>query len=264
MDTPTCDTHIHTIYCGHADESMLVHNILAAAADKGLRTIAITEHLHYPQHRARIDRILADLARLEVPCEVYVGAEVDASGFAEDGSLVAGTDGLAYVIGSTHHYPGGRHWWYDKPELGKDERVEMVDRWFAWADQVIANPKVDTFAHPGVFLSASGLAQEFSGAVLDSFRGLFATAAQHGTLIELNELAARKLSDGCKESYPALIRAAVDAGCKIVIGSDAHQPEAVARFDWVLKVADAAGLTAADLAVPPWHCAPARVPGDGA
>ncbi|MCC7493606.1 MAG: PHP domain-containing protein [Fimbriimonadaceae bacterium] len=259
MDAPSFDTHLHTVYCGHAAEDMLVPNLLRAAAARGLRAVAITEHLHVPQHRARVDRIQTDLRRVadQVPCDVYVGAEIDADGLAEDGSLVAHTDGLAYVIASTHHFPGGKDWWYDNPVLGPDQRAAVVERWFAWATKLVSNPVVDTLAHPGIFLSRNGLTPAFAGAVLDGFRGVFAAAAAHNTLIELNELAVKKLTPRHRDTYPDLMQAALDAGCRLVMASDAHSPRDVGAFGWTLEVAAALGLQAADFAEPAWRQPPA-------
>ncbi len=247
------DTHVHTVYCGHAVDEMVVPAIMAAAATRGLAWLAVTEHLHEPDHLARIDRIRADLMAAERPCPVYVGAEVDADGALEDGSLVVPTDGLAYVIASTHHFPGGQHWWYDQPAWNATERAAVIDRWFAWAARLAANPQVDTLSHPGIMLSRLGLTESFTGAVLDGYRGVFAAAAQHQTMVELNELTTRKLPPAHRETYPALIGAAIEAGCRIVLGSDAHRPEAVAAYDWTLTVAQDCGLELADLGVPRWR-----------
>ncbi|NUQ01775.1 MAG: PHP domain-containing protein [Armatimonadetes bacterium] len=254
------DTHIHTIYCGHASEDMLVANILKAARDKGLEAIAITEHLHRPHDRGRLDRILADLRKEQAPCEVYLGAEIDADGLAEDGSLVTEAEGLAYVIASTHHYPGGKFWWYDTPELTADERAQVVERWFTWAGKVVANPRVCTFAHPGILVSRNGLTDAYEGAVLDGFRRLFAQAAEHDTMVELNELIAKKLTPRHQETYPDLMRAARESGCKLVLASDAHQPAAVGRFEWTVQVAEALGLEAADFSIPAWRADPVARP----
>ncbi len=254
------DTHTHTIYCGHAAEDMLVANLLRAAGERQLTAVAITEHLHMPHHRGRVDRILADLRRETPPCPVYVGAEIDADGLKEDGSLVAAETGLAYVIASTHHYPGGKWWWYDNPDLNAGEKTVLLDRWFAWATRLVANPAVDALAHPGIFVSRNGLTSDYSGAVLDGFRGVFAAAAQHGTLIELNELAVKKLTPAHRATYPALMRTALDAGCRLVLASDSHSPAAVGRFEWTLEVAAEVGLTAADFATPAWRTPPAALP----
>lgn len=256
MNPHAADCHTHTIYCGHASEDMTVAKLLAAADAAGLRVVVITEHMHHPAHRGRVDRIAHDMRRVEHRCTAYLGAEIDADSRAADGTLVGSSDGLAYVIGSTHQYPGSDDWWYDKPVLSEAGRADVVRRWFEWAAAIVANPVVDALAHPGVFIAQNGLTTDYSGAVLDSFRHLFATAAAHGTLIEVNELAGRKLSEAHRATYPAVIRAAVEAGCQLVLGSDAHQPAAVGRFEWVPQVLSAAGVGPESIVLPTWRAEP--------
>lgn len=262
MKAPVYDTHTHTIYCGHADQNMRPLWMLEVASEKQLKFLTITEHLHEERHRHRIERIEQDLRRSDypAPCPIYLGAEIDADPEAADGSLVAPTDGLAYVIASTHHYPDSRRWWYEAVDFTDAERTALIDRWFEWAKLIVANPAVDTFAHPGVLLSKNGNTESFGGGILDNFKELFKVAAEHKTNIELNELAAKKLSEAHQATYPALVAAAVEAGCSIIFASDAHQPEAIARFEWTLRVADEAGLKAKDLATPKWHAEPFLAP----
>ena len=150
MNAVTVDTHTHTIYCGHASAEMTVANSVAAAEAAGLSALAITEHLHSPNDRGRLDRILADLRRCQPPLDVYVGAEIDADPYAADGSLVTGRDDLAYVIASTHHYPETGHWWYDTPELSADERRHVVvQMWQLDAERLAAGTVLDPCAHHG-------------------------------------------------------------------------------------------------------------------
>jgi len=257
VDSPRYDTHVHTIYCGHADHQMTPAAIIDRAAELGLSFVSITEHLHQPEHvQERLDRIREDLLTVGVSdCPIYLGAEIDADGAAEDGSLVADTTGLAYVIASTHHYPGGEAWWYDPVPMTDADREELKDRWFAWAAAVAANPVVDTMAHPGILLSKNGNTASFDE-VLDRFAELFKVAAAHGTRIELNELAYKKFTPEHRATYHKVIRAAKDAGCQLILACDAHRTSDLARFDWTLEIADRAGLTADDFVTPVWHAAP--------
>lgn len=256
MDSPRYDTHVHTIYCGHADHEMTPAGIAARAAELGLAFVSITEHLHQPDHHQRLERIRDDLLEVGVSdCPIYLGAEIDADGAAEDGSLIADTAGLAYVIASTHHYPGGEHWWYDQVALTDAEREELKDRWFAWAAALAANPVVDTLAHPGILLSKNGNTESFDE-VLDRFAALFGIAAAHGTRIELNELAYKKFTPAHRATYHEVMRAAKDAGCQLILACDAHRPSDLARFEWTLEIAARAGLTSEDFVTPVWHADP--------
>jgi len=253
VESPRYDTHVHTIHCGHADPQMTPAAIVARAAELELRFVSITEHLHQPAHWSRLDRIREDLlAAGGSECPIYLGAEIDADAVAEDGSLVATTSGLAYTIASTHQYPGGGAWWNHVVPMTDAERERMKDRWFAWAADIVANPVVDTFAHPGVLLAKNGNTASFDD-VVDRFAALFAVAAAHGTRIELNELAAKKFTPEHRATYPKLMRAAKDAGCQLVLACDAHRPSDLARFEWTLDVAAAAALEPSDFVLPAWR-----------
>lgn len=256
MQPPRTDIHTHTIHCGHAKPEQTVAGLLAAADARGLEVLAITEHLHEPAHLERIQKIRDEVAAVEHACTVYIGAEIDADPVAADGSLMASTDGLAYVIASTHHYPDSRDWWYSKPELDDAGRARVVDRWFEWVAAIAANPQVDTLAHPGVLFSQNGLTASYDE-VLPRFAELFRVAAAYGKRIELNELAQKKMTAAHRASYPQVIRAAADAGCGLVMVSDAHNPDDVGRFEWVLEIADAAGLGEGAFGLPEWHTEPA-------
>lgn len=243
------DYHIHTLLCGHAAPDMIVLNILKRAEIVGLRRIAITEHVHEPAHLERINRIRQEIIRYQGPLEVVLGIEIDADSKREDGSLVASTDDVDYVVAATHHYPGGKHWWFEKLTMSDSQRRNIYRRWFDWIKRIAENQRVHTISHPGVFLAQNDLTNAFEGRVLKDFADLFRCLARHGKAVELNELAGTKLSVKHRQTYPRLIQMAVEAGVPIVIGSDAHRLEAIGRFPWCQAVAQQAGLEPAHL----WH-----------
>lgn len=249
MIPPRIDTHTHTVHCGHAHPDMTVANAVAAADAAGLEAYYITEHLHEPAHLARLEAIGRDLAAVHHACRVLLGGEVDADPVAADGSLMAPVDGLAYVIASTHHYPGSRRVWNGKFEFDAEEKQRLIDAYFAWAARIVINPVVQTWAHPAVILAQNTLTPDYA-AMLERFRPVFAAAAEAGCWIELNELAARKMTPAHRATYPAVIRLAAEQGCSFVFASDAHRPEDVWRFEWTVHLAREAGLRQEQIVFP--------------
>jgi histidinol-phosphatase (PHP family) len=78
--------------------------------------------------------------------------------------------------------------------------------------------------------------------VLQGFERLLRVCREHGTAFELNEGIIRRFTAAHMESYPRLLETARDTGVRFSVGSDAHAPEAVGVYDWVLRMAERLGL----------------------
>ena len=65
--------------------------------------------------------------------------------------------GLDAVLASTHLLPGGEGFWFSPPEIPEDAKPELLDRWLAWIENLVANPDVNILAHPGAELHNCGL-----------------------------------------------------------------------------------------------------------
>lgn len=222
------DLHMHSTY---SDGSASMAEMAAAARDRGLEYIAITDHASVMGMVGGIKKeTIADFlrevkaARKQVPgIAILAGAEVD---ILEDGSLYLSDDVLKqldWVVASPHQHL-------------RQTPAEATERLL----KVAAHPLVDVIGHP-------------SGRVLSRRPGLepdwgriFSTAAKHGTALELNCSPDRvDLSD-------VLIVQARKAGASMILNSDAHGVDGLGRRFGIFQ-ARRAWLTAeAVLNALPW------------
>ncbi|MCZ7646268.1 MAG: hypothetical protein M5U26_13460 [Planctomycetota bacterium] len=178
--------------------------------------------------------------------------ELDADPFLLDGSsMLDDVSGLDVVVGSTHVFPGGSAFWFDRVRLPEETARRVAKEWREWTIKFVRSGKIHVLAHPGDLVAARRLLPPFDEPeVLDFFDPLFEAMAEVGVAFELNELLSRKLPVGHFDSYPALVRRAHSHGLLFSLGSDAHRPEDVAQYEWLPALVDAVGLTTSDLWYP--------------
>lgn len=232
-------THTHTGFTNHGHGT--VAELVGAASDAGVSTIAVTEH--YPLSREvdpanyvsmapeRIGEYCADIARAaerHPGIEVICGCELDWLGEQEDRSLEAADLAMfSLVLGSVHFIDG---WPFDDPaqrgfwdEAGADYIWNRyVD---IWCQAVTESSFFHVMAHPD-------LAKKF--AIYPSFDlqplydRMAEACASSGRMIEVNTSGA---TYACKEMFPArgLLESFRRAGVPCTVGTDAHDPAHVAR-----------------------------------
>jgi DNA polymerase (family 10) len=208
------DLHMHTTF---SDGSASFEEMAAAAASKGLKYIAITDHASPmgmvkgikkagPTLKQYLDRIKA--AREKVKgIHILAGTEVD---ILKDGSLYLPDEMLReldFVIASIHQS------FHDAPE-SNTERLRKVCR----------NPFVHALGHPTTRMLGERPGIEFDiDAVLKE-------AKQYGVAVELNTSLERlDLPD-------THLKRAKELGVKVIIGSDAHS---VKGFQYAFGIAQA-------------------------
>lgn len=226
------DLHIHTEYCGHAP-GMTVEKICRRADDLGLQLIAITDHSYSPRESAPADLIREQVEACRPRCRVVVGAEVDVDAAFADGRLaVENLDDYDYIVAGFHyvpllgHYPRG-------PEDRRMEGEEFMRVWESTLMGVVSNPRVHTLAHPArLFASCVDL-----DAFLDHGLAVLERAAQRSAenniAWELNELDGFRIPAAHHERFCKMYENALEAGVRLVYGSDAHMPESIGRCDYV-------------------------------
>ncbi|MEW5826396.1 MAG: DNA polymerase/3'-5' exonuclease PolX [Candidatus Bipolaricaulota bacterium] len=195
------DLHVHT---DASDGTASVEEMAAAAQARGLECIAITDHALFAEvvggHTG--DTLLAqarDIAALNERLRdfrVLSGVEVN---IGPDGSLDMPDGVLAqldWVVASVHsHF--------------RQTKEEMTARLV----RAIENEHVDCIAHP------TGRKIGERPPYEADWDAVFEAAARHACALEVNANPIRL--DLCAD----LARRAIQAGCRLAIGSDAHSPE---------------------------------------
>jgi DNA polymerase (family 10) len=224
------DLHCHTVA---SDGRGSIAEMAAAARARGYEYLAITDHsashgfgndVSAAQLRRQIERIAELDASLE-DLGLLAGSEVN---ILPDGSLDYEDELLArldWVVASVHTAFG----------IGEQRMTERVIA-------AIEHPLVDAIGHP-----TGRLIERREPYALD-LEAVFAAAARTGTLLEINANPDRR---DLSETHA---RAAVAAGVRIAIDSDAHRPETLANMRWGILTARRAWLRAADVAnTRPWR-----------
>jgi DNA polymerase (family 10) len=217
------DLHMHTTL---SDGRNSAEEMALAARELGLEYVVITDHsaTHgFGNHvtpdalRAQIEAIRALDERLD-GIRVLIGTETNivTSGRPDyDDDLLAQLD---WVIASVH----------TSFSIGTEA---MTDRMIA----AIEHPLVDAIGHP------TGRKLGLRGSYAVDVERLIDAAARTGTMLEINSAPDRRDLDDVHA------RAAVQAGVRIIINSDAHGAETLPNTRWGVATARRAWLTKADV-----------------
>lgn len=218
------DLHMHTTA---TDGKHTIREMVAAARDKGLSYIAITDHSKRVTmaHGLDAERALAQWKEIDVvneeldDFEVLKGIECD---ILEKGGMDLPDDVLAqadWVIASVHY--------------GQNQpREQITDRIIG----ALENPWVSVVAHPtGRLINRRDRYEVDLEAVMQA-------AKQNGKLLELNANPARLDLDDVHCAR------AKQLGIPIAINSDAHHVDGIDVLKYGILQARRAGLTKADVA----------------
>ncbi len=220
------DMHIHTEYCGHAAQ-MNIKAILARADELELKTIAIATHVFKPLDLNVVEWIRDDAAKIEHDCRVIVGAEIDVDGRFCDGRLVTDNlDGIDYIVAGFHYIPGVGNYPRSWDDCSLDPQ-SMFERWRSSLLGIVSNEQIDTLAHPGRMLACAMDIEPIFEQVLQVFAEVSQISASNNILWEINELTGSKINAGCQSQWHRIYQTALDAGVKLIYGSDAHSPEEI-------------------------------------
>lgn len=199
------DLHMHSTWSDGRDT---IDQMVFAGQRLGYEYVAITDHSErslasrqlakkdIARQRAEINKVRSRTRRLEI----LHGVEVD---IMADGSLDFDDKDLKdfdIVLASLHDHAG-------------HDGATLTERYL----QAIRHPLVNVITHP-----ANRTPARFAGYDLD-FDALFAAAAETGTAMEVDGAPGHLDLDG------TLARRAVEAGVTLVIDSDCHRSDGLAR-----------------------------------
>ena len=251
------DTHTHTWFSGHGVGT--VEEVVQAACDRGITTIALTEHLPLPieldpngtfaMTEDQVDRYLEEVeaARQRHPqIEVICGIEVDWREGAES-YILKRLGPYEIVLGSVHMLTSsdGTAWEFDHPAYidGWKERGEenvWKEYFRLWRDAALSVVPFTIMTHPDL-PKKLGFKPKFDPREL--YAAMAEVVASKDLLVEVNTSGLYKPA---KELYPApaLLQAFYDAGVSCTVSSDAHAPSDVGRdLDKAHAAMRAAGYT---------------------
>jgi DNA polymerase (family 10) len=216
------DTHLHSDWTDGVDS---IEVMARAARDSGLDWIVLTDHSpslgitrgllpeRVAEQRVEVERLNAELA----PFRILHGTEME---IRADGTLDYPDDLLAtydLVVASVHTARG-------------QASEQLTARTLA----AIENPNVDVIAHP-----TGRIVNRRDPVALDWPR-LFAAAARAGTALEINGSPRLDLDD-------SLARAAIGAGVRLTLASDAHRTEELSQLRYAVSTARRGWVEAAGL-----------------
>ena len=220
------DYHIHTHYCGCANETMTIPAILERCKAAGRTSIAITDHRDDDGRRDKNQLIRQELERTDPgDLEVFFGCELNIQDL--DANVVVDEqmkrdEGFEVIIGGPHST------WY---EIGAATVPEVIERQCELLCKAATNPMLDVLVHPWWFGDGE-FNEQFKGAFTsmemvpdDWTRKLAEICVENDTAVEINTCASllyRPTDDAFKETYLAYIKRFVEMGCSISLGTDSH------------------------------------------
>jgi len=226
------DYHVHSEFSDDA-VSTIEENIAAAVA-AGLTELRLIDHVR--ESTDWVPDFLAAVAAQPVPegLTVFTGVETKVLNTAGDLDVPPDLSGIDCIVIADHQFPGPDGPW--SPEKTRAaianglSAAEATGMLVEALNAAMTRHPGSQLAHCFSILPKIGLSEnDLSDDVLRSWAR---TAASTGTLIEVNE----KWS--CPS--PRSLRAAADAGARLVASTDSHVATDVGRYDVIVALLDEA------------------------
>jgi len=247
-----CDYHTHTNFC---DGKNTAEEMVAAAIKLGMDEIGFSSHAHQPfdpdycmsedgsvLYRKEIGRLKEKYAGR---IKIYLGVEKDL--FSDED-----TDGLDYVIGSTHYFEFGNE--YPAVDAGADVLEDAIERFFdgdalSLCETYYENvSKIGEVIHPTI-VGHFDLVTKYNkdGKFFDESDPRYVAAWKAAAdkllktcdLFEINT--GGMFRAGTKRPYPSpeMISYIKERGGRFILSSDSHRTETLCgKFDEYEELAD--------------------------
>lgn len=218
---PEGDLQMHTTY---SDGQASVKEMALTAANMGRSYVAITDHsqslkIVRGMDEAKLERQGEEIARANAELEdggldfrVLRAIEMDLTPTGEGDMDPAALGELDLVLGSFHSQLRGTE--------------DQTDRYLA----ALQNPHVNVIAHP------RGRKWNMRGGLHADWPRVFSAAVERDVALEINAYPHRQ------DLQPELLPAAQEAGVRISIGTDAHDPTELRFLPVGLAAARSAGI----------------------
>lgn len=245
------DYHIHTSFSHDCEATM--EAACQTAISRGLAEIAFTDHLDlgpeeprgYFREREYLAAIAHCRARYNGQLTVRAGIEVgEPHLFAEDVSRILGENEFDLVLASAHYAVGMQPAW--RADFFEQPLREAYESYFRQVVRVAAAGDFDVLAHLDLIKRDAikfGKTYDGPGPYGDLIRTALRSVVERGKGIEVNTSLLRR---GQCELCPSLeiLRWYREMGGEIlVVGSDAHRPDAVGSgLHTAVEMAKAAGF----------------------
>ena len=267
------DIHIHTYHSACAVREATPQVYIDSAQKRGLELIGFADHMwdnghgysiaSYERHQgnfANLIKIKEDLAGCTIPdgLRVLVGCETD---FVADSTLGISREiaaQLDFVLAPQAH----THFPEVCPSPYREDRIACGKFSLEAFRRLMRHPDADLITavpHPmGTHYVGDGDTDIIAAMSDAEFREVFSMAAEKEIGIEINStivMLACKSTDTDAHSleaiknleYYRMFSIAREVGCRFTFGSDAHSLEMAEDFWYAQNMADALGLTDADV-----------------
>ena len=211
------DVHMHSIMSGHAFGT--IRELAAAAAERGLKLIGITEH--GPGIPGTVDPIyfrnLNDAPRLLFGVEMLYGSEVNVLAEGVLSLDERHLNCLDYAVAGIHGLC------YENAGIVKN--TDNVIR-------CMEHPKVRFISHPD------------DGNFPLDYPALVQGAKATNTALEVNNssLCKPRVRPNCVENYRKMLPLCMEYGVPVVVNTDAHDPGAVGDFTLARRLLEEVGM----------------------
>lgn len=251
---PNYDLHNHTVYCGHAEPSATVANLLARAREIGLEHLGISEHLmdlcDLPALRA-LEIDIRESSSAQLP--VLFGVEMDVDPTDPEGQWICPEFECDYVILSAHGFP---QFDLDIPQTDRllapeFQRRRLAMKWLDWYGKAIQRGGCHILGHPLREPINMGILSLYDPELFQRTIEILQPAIDQQIAFELNNAFLSYLSTSPQfAGYIQLIRMLRDRGMKFSRGSDSHGAGKLGACDGIGETAEAAELTLCDFYQP--------------